>query len=70
MCTGVLLIITPLLSHGADQTEKIRKNTSQDGGPVHLFHLDVLRCHQAQRLLSERKLSLSVYTRTTIFIFS
>jgi hypothetical protein len=26
MCTGVLLTITPLLSLGADQTEKIQKN--------------------------------------------
>jgi superfamily II DNA helicase RecQ len=70
MCAGVSLTITPLLSLGADQTEKIRKNASQNGGPVHSFHLDELRCPQAQRLLSERILSLSVDTHTTIFIFS
>jgi superfamily II DNA helicase RecQ len=70
MWAGVSLTITPLLSLGADQTEKIRKNTSQNGGPVHSFHLVKLRCPQAQRLLSERILSLSVDTHTTIFIFS
>jgi hypothetical protein len=70
MCAGVSLTIPPLLSLGADQTEKIRKNASQNGGPVHSFHLDELRCPQAQRLLSERILSLLVDTHTTIFIFS
>jgi superfamily II DNA helicase RecQ len=70
MCAGVSLTINPLLSLGADQTEKNWKNASQNGGPVHWFHLNELRCPQAQRLLSERKLSLSVDTHTTIFIFS
>jgi hypothetical protein len=70
MCAGLSLTITPLLSLGADQTEKIWKNASQNGGPVHSFHLDKLRCPQAHRLLSERILSLSVDTHTTIFIFS
>jgi superfamily II DNA helicase RecQ len=70
MCAGVPLTITPLLSLGADQTEKIRKYASKNGGPVHSFHLDELRCPQAQRLLSERILSLSVDTPTTIFILS
>jgi hypothetical protein len=70
MCAGVLLTITPLPSLGADKTEKIQKNASRNGGPVHLFHLDKLRCPQAQRLLSEHILSLSVDTHTTIFIFS
>jgi superfamily II DNA helicase RecQ len=70
MCAGVSLTITPLLSLGADQPEKIRKNASQNGGPVHLFHLDKLRCPQAQHLFSERISSLSVDTHTTIFIFS
>ncbi len=52
MCTGVSLTITPLLSLGADQTEKIRKNALQNGGPVHSFYLNELRCPQAQRTAS------------------
>jgi superfamily II DNA helicase RecQ len=39
MCAGVSLVITPLLSLGADQAEKIWRNASLDGGPVHAYHL-------------------------------
>ncbi len=70
MCASVSLTITPLLSLGADQTQKIRKNTSPNSGPVHEVHLDELRCPQAQQLLSDQLLSLSINTDTTVFLFS
>ena len=70
MCAGVSLTITPLLSLGADQTQKIRQNASTNGGPVHAYHLDELRCPQAQQLLSDQLLSLSINTDTTVFLFS
>jgi hypothetical protein len=34
ICTGVSLAVTPLLSLGADQTQKTRQNASLNGGPV------------------------------------
>ena len=70
MCAGVSLTITPLLSLGADQTQKIRQNTSINGGPVHAYHLDELRCPKAQKLLSDQLLSLSIDTDVTVFLFS
>jgi superfamily II DNA helicase RecQ len=51
MCAGVSLTITPLLSLGTDQTQKMRQNTSANGGPVHAYHLDELRCPQAQQVV-------------------
>jgi superfamily II DNA helicase RecQ len=70
MCAGVSLTITPLLSLGADQTQKILcRNTSKNGGLVHAYHLDKLRCPEAQKLLSDQLLSLSIDTDVTIFLF-
>jgi superfamily II DNA helicase RecQ len=65
MCAGVSLTITPLLSLGANQTQKIRQNASLDGGSVHAYHLDDLRCPQARQLLSEHLLLLLVDTDIT-----
>jgi chaperone required for assembly of F1-ATPase len=70
MCAGVSLTITPLLSLGADQTQKIRQNTSINGGPVHAYHLDELWCPKAQKLLSDQLLSLSIDTDIMVFLFS
>jgi superfamily II DNA helicase RecQ len=70
MCAGVSLTITPLLSLGTDQTQKIRQNTSKDGGPVHAYHLDELRCPKGQKLLSDQLLSLSIDIDGTVFLFS
>jgi superfamily II DNA helicase RecQ len=70
MCAGVSLTITPLLSLGADQTQKIRRNTSINGGQVHAYHLDELRCPKAQKLLSDQLLLLSIDTDVTVFLFS
>jgi hypothetical protein len=70
MCAGVSLTITPLLCLGADQTQKIPQNTATNGGPVHVYHLDKLRCPRAQQLLSDCLLLLSINTDTTVFLFS
>jgi hypothetical protein len=70
MCAGVSLTITPLLSLGADQTQKICQNTSINGGPVHAYHLDELWCPKAQKLLSDQLISLSIDTDVTVFLFS
>jgi superfamily II DNA helicase RecQ len=69
MCAGASLTITPLLSLGADQTQKIQQNTSTSSGPVHASRLDELRCPQAQQLLFDRLLSLAINTDTTVFLF-
>jgi superfamily II DNA helicase RecQ len=70
MCAGVSLTITPLLSLGADQTQKIFRNTSINGSPVHAYHLDELWCPKAQKLLSDQLLLLSIDTDVTVFLFS
>ncbi len=70
MCAGVSLTITPLLSLGADQTQKICRNTSINGSPVHAYHLDELWCPKAQKLLSDQLLLLSIDTDVTVFLFS
>jgi hypothetical protein len=70
MCAGVSLTITPLLSLGADQTQKICRNTSINGDPVHAYHLDELWCPKVQKLLSDQLFSLSIDTDVTVFLFS
>jgi superfamily II DNA helicase RecQ len=70
MCAGVSLTITPLLSLGADQTQKIRRNTSINGGRVHAYYLDELPCPKAQKLLSDQLLSHLIGTDVTVFLFS
>jgi superfamily II DNA helicase RecQ len=71
MCAGVSLTITPLLSLGADQTQKIRRNTSiVNGGPVHAYHIDELQCPRAKKLLSDQLISLLFDADVTVFLFS
>jgi hypothetical protein len=66
MCAGASLTITPLLSLGADQTQKIRQNKSINGGPVHAYLLDKLQCPQVQQLLS-KQLLLLLLNETNLF---
>jgi hypothetical protein len=71
-CQWVTYDYSSFLLLGADQTAKIRRNTSLNGGPVHSFHLDELWwCPQAQQYLAKCILLLFFATNTTvIFILS
>jgi hypothetical protein len=67
-CSGVSLTIAPLLSLGADQSQKIRQNALLNGGPFHAYHLDKLQCPQAQELLSKHPFLPPAETVITVLL--
>ena len=67
---GVSLTITPLLSLGADQEEKMRARAKQTEGPVVPIHLDEVRSLSDQARIVEHIKTLSRDSHATVFLFS
>jgi hypothetical protein len=66
---GVTLTIVPLLSLGADQTEKLKCVVHANQLPVEIYHLDEYRAVDANRSLC-CLLNALTYASATIFLFS
>jgi hypothetical protein len=67
---GFTLTIVPLLSLGADQTEKMKPFSKDATGLLHPIHLDDYRREHDRKALVENLLSLSVGTKQTVLLFS
>jgi ATP-dependent DNA helicase RecQ len=67
---GVSLTISPLLSLGADQEEKLKAKARQHLGPVCPIHIDEFRSAADQRKTVEKIKGLLKEGDTTVFIFS
>jgi hypothetical protein len=67
---GVSLTISPLLSLGADQEEKLKAKAKQTLGPVCPIHIDEFRCVAKQKQTVAKMKSLLKDGDTTVFIFS
>jgi superfamily II DNA helicase RecQ len=67
---GVSLTITPLLSLGADQEEKVNSKSNTMYGAIAAIHLDEIRAKHEQESIINDILSQSTLTNTTTFRFS
>jgi superfamily II DNA helicase RecQ len=67
---GVSLTISPLLSLGADQEEKLKAKAKQTLGPVCPIHIDEFRCVVEQKQTVAKIKGLLKDGSTTVFIFS
>ena len=67
---GISLTITPLLSLGADQEEKMRSRAKQTEGPVVPIHLDEVRSLADQGRIVAQIKELSQDSHATVFLFS
>jgi superfamily II DNA helicase RecQ len=67
---GVSLTITPLLSLGADQEEKLKAKAKQTLGPVCPIHIDEFRSVPEQKKTVAKIKGLLKDGDTTVFIFS
>jgi superfamily II DNA helicase RecQ len=67
---GVSLTISPLLSLGADQEEKLKVKAKQTLGPVCPIHIDEFRSVVEQKQTVSKIKSLLKDGDTTVFIFS
>jgi superfamily II DNA helicase RecQ len=70
ICGGVSLTITPLLSLGADQEEKMNARAKQTEGPVVPIHLDEVRSFADQTRIVKEIKQLSGDSHATVFLFS
>ena len=70
MKAGVSLTISPLLSLGADQEEKLKLKAKQAFGPVCPIHIDEFRSIPEQKKIVSRIKDLLKDGDTTVFIFS
>jgi hypothetical protein len=67
---GVVLTISPLLSLGSDQNEKIGMKASQEYGTVVSFHLDEIKERTEQQAVSDSISNLDADTTQTVFLFA
>jgi superfamily II DNA helicase RecQ len=67
---GVSLTITPLLSLGADQEEKVNSKSNTMFGAIAAIHLDEIRAKHEQALIIKTILAQSSMSNTTTFLFS
>jgi superfamily II DNA helicase RecQ len=67
---GVCLTITPLLSLGADQVEKIGLQANNSFGSIAAIHLDEIQAKHQQQAIVKAILSQPKSSNTTTFLFS
>jgi superfamily II DNA helicase RecQ len=67
---SVVLTIAPLLSHAADQTDKVGTGASQEFGNAMSFHLDKMKDRTEQQAIAASISNLGLNTTQTVFLFA
>jgi superfamily II DNA helicase RecQ len=67
---GVSLTITPLLSLGADQEEKVNSKSTSTFGAIAAIHMDEIRARHKQKSIIKDILAQLSMSNTTTFLFS